>query len=53
MVSLTNIMLEGSEKFNDHSYNTWKQQMMTIFEHRYLDQIVLDKSSHLAISGAD
>jgi hypothetical protein len=37
MATLSNIMLEGSHKFNVHNFKTWNQQMLAIFECECLD----------------
>ena len=34
-------MLEGNLRFNGHNYNHWKQRMLTIFDYRHLDELVL------------
>lgn len=53
MASLTNIMLESSQKFNSCNYNTWKQRMLTIFEYQCLDAVVLGTSQHPTTAGKD
>jgi len=53
MVSLTNLMLEGSQRFNGTNYNIWKQRMLTIFEYRRLDQLVLKKELRPGTAGTD
>lgn len=46
-------MLEHSQKFNGLNYNTWKQRMLSIFEYRCLDQLVLGKESRPTTAGDD
>ena len=53
MASLTNIMLEGNQKFSGKNYNTWKQRMLTIFEYRCLASIVLGKETRPIVVGRD
>eukprot|EP00253_Pinus_taeda_P007025 PITA_07025 len=53
MASLTNLMLEGSQRFNGTNYNIWKQRMLTIFEYRRLDQLVLKKELRPGTAGTD
>ena len=53
MVSLTNIMLEGNQKFLGNNYNTRKQYMLTIFEYRCLESIVLGKETRPTSAGRD
>eukprot|EP00253_Pinus_taeda_P011625 PITA_11625 len=53
MASLTNLMLEGNQRFNGTNYNISKQRMLTIFEYRHLDQLVLGKELHPGIAGTD
>ena len=53
MASLTNLMLEGSQRFNGTNYNIWKQRMLTIFEYRRLDQLVLNKELCLDTAGTN
>jgi len=53
MASLTNLMLEGNQRFNGNNYNIWKQRMLTIFEYRLLDQLVLGTELHPGTPGAD
>lgn len=50
MACLMNILLEGSRKFNGRNYNTWKQRMLTIFEYRVIDQLVLGKATHPSLA---
>jgi hypothetical protein len=42
-ITLSNIMLEGNQKFNGQNFNAWKQPMLAIFEYRCLDRLVLGK----------
>eukprot|EP00253_Pinus_taeda_P009126 PITA_09126 len=53
MASLTNLMLEGTQCFNGTNYNIWKQRMLTIFEYRRLDQLVLNKELCPGTVGTD
>eukprot|EP00253_Pinus_taeda_P002078 PITA_02078 len=53
MASLTNLMLEGSQRFNGTNYNIWRQRMLTIFEYRRLDQLVLNKELRPGTAGTD
>ena len=53
MASLTNLMLEGNQRFNGNNYNIWKQRMLTIFEYRRLDQCILGKETRPGTAGAD
>eukprot|EP00253_Pinus_taeda_P004299 PITA_04299 len=53
MASLTNLMLEGSQRFNGTNYNIWKQRMLTVFEYRRLDQLVLNKELRPGTAGTD
>ena len=53
MALVTNLMLEGNQRFNGSNYNIWKQRMLTIFEYRRLDQLVLGKELSPGIAGAN
>lgn len=53
MASLTNILLKGGQKFNGRNYNTWKQRILTIFEYRVIDQLVLGRVSGPSATGFD
>ena len=51
MATLTNIMLEGNQKFSRKNYNTWKQRMLAIFTYRCLSDVVLGTSPHPTVAG--
>ena len=53
MAMLSNIMLEGNQKFSGKNYNTWKQRMLAIFQYRCLANIVLGKDTRPTIAGKD
>ena len=53
MATLTNLMLEGNQRFNGSNYNIWKQRMLTIFEYRRLDQLILGKELRPGTAGTD
>ena len=53
MAMLSNIMLEGNQKFSRKNYNTWKQRMLAIFEYRCLADIVLGKDTSPTIACKD
>jgi len=53
MDSLTNIMLEGNQKFSGKNYNMWKQHMLAIFEYKCLSSIVLGKETRPTAVGRD
>jgi hypothetical protein len=51
MATLTNIMLEGNQKFSGKNYNTWKQCMLAIFVYWCLSDVVLDTSPRSTVAG--
>jgi hypothetical protein len=53
MATLTNIMLEGNQKFSGKNYNTWKQHMLAIFVYRCLSDVVLGTSPRPTVAGKD
>ena len=53
MATLTNIMLEGNQKFFGKNYNTWKQCMLAIFAYRCLSDVVLGTSPRPTVVGKD
>ena len=53
MATLSNIMLEGNQKFSRKNYNTWKQRILAIFENGCLADIVLGKDTRPTIAGKD
>jgi hypothetical protein len=53
MATLTNIMLEGNQKFSGKNYNTWKQRMLAIFAYRCLSDVVLGTSPRPTVAGKD
>jgi hypothetical protein len=53
MDTLTNIMLEGNQKFSGKNYNTWKQRMLAIFAYRCLSIVFLGTSPRPTIAGKD
>ena len=53
MVTLSNIMLEGNQKFSGKNYNTWKQRMLAIFKYRCLVNIILGKDTRPTIASKD
>jgi hypothetical protein len=53
MAALTNIMLEGNQKFSGKNYNTWKQRMLAIFAYRCLSDVVLGTSPRPTVAGKD
>lgn len=53
MATLSNVMLESSQRFNGKNYNTWKQRMLTIFEYRCLDALVLGTEVRPTVAGKD
>jgi hypothetical protein len=53
MATLTNIMLEGNQKFSEKNHNTWKQHTLAIFAYRCLSDVVLGTSPHPMVVGKD
>jgi hypothetical protein len=53
MATLTNIMLEGNQKFSGKNYNTWKQRMLAIFAYRCLSNVVPGTSLRHTVAGKD
>jgi hypothetical protein len=43
VASLSHIMLDGNERFNDQNFKSWKQKMLSIFEYRCLERLVMGK----------
>jgi hypothetical protein len=53
MATLTNIMLEGNQKFSGKNSNTWKQHMLAIFAYQCLLDVVMGTSPHPMVAGKD
>jgi hypothetical protein len=53
MATLTNIMLEGNQKFSGKNYNTWKQRMLAIFVYWCLSDVVLGTSPRPTVADKD
>jgi hypothetical protein len=53
MATLTNITLEGNQKFSGKNYNTWKQRMLAIFAYRCLSDVVMGTRPRPMVASKD